>query len=164
MYYDKFTITYPSATGEQECHIILAGDDAGITQLMIDNGTNPIHISDDWLHSSTYFNEAKQQLREYFTNKRQLFELKLNPAGTVFQRHAWQQLIKIPYGQTRRYKDIAAGLGNPNASRAVGMANNKNPIPIIIPCHRVIGANNKLVGYAYGLELKQQLLTLELVA
>lgn len=162
MYYDKFTISYTSPTGGQECHIILVGDDAGITQLMIDNGTKPIHLSADWLHSSTHFNEAKQQLREYFTNKRKVFELKLNPLGTVFQRHAWQQLIKIPYGETRRYKDIAAGLGNPNASRAVGMANNKNPIPIIIPCHRVIGANNKLVGYAYGLELKQQLLALEI--
>ncbi|WP_392339139.1 methylated-DNA--[protein]-cysteine S-methyltransferase [Moritella marina] len=162
MYYDKFTVYYTSATGEQECHIILVGDDAGITQLMIDNDTKPIQISADWLHSSTYFNEAKQQLREYFTHKRKVFELTLNPLGTVFQRHAWQQLIKIPYGEIRRYKDIAAGLGNPNASRAVGMANNKNPIPIIIPCHRVIGANNKLVGYAYGLELKQQLLALEL--
>ncbi|GIC79211.1 methylated-DNA--[protein]-cysteine S-methyltransferase [Moritella sp. F3] len=161
MYYDKFSISYTSATGEQECHIILVGDDTGITQLMIDNGTKPIQISAHWQHSSTYFNEAKQQLREYFTNKRQVFELRLNPLGTVFQRHAWQQLIKMPYGETRRYKDIAAGLGNPNASRAVGMANNKNPIPIIIPCHRVIGANNKLVGYAYGLELKQQLLALE---
>ena len=161
MYYDKFTINYTSATGEQACHIILTGDESGISQLMIDNDTKPIHISAKWCHSSTYFNEAKQQLREYFSNRRKGFDLKLNPAGTVFQRHAWQQLIKIPHGQTRRYKDIAAGLGNPNASRAVGMANNKNPIPIIIPCHRVIGTNNKLVGYAYGLALKQQLLALE---
>ena len=159
MYYDKFTCT--SATGEQEHHLILVGNDEGITQLLIDNGTKPIQISANWQHSSTYFNKAKQQLREYFNNQRKVFELKLNPAGTVFQRHAWQQLTKIPYGEIRRYKDIAAGLGNPNASRAVGMANNKNPIPIIIPCHRVIGANNKLVGYAYGLELKQQLLSLE---
>jgi methylated-DNA-[protein]-cysteine S-methyltransferase len=161
MYYDKFTISYTSATGEQECPIILVGNETGITQLMIDNNTKAIHISTDWQHSSTYFNDAKQQLREYFNHQRKDFDLKLNPAGTVFQRHAWQQLLKIPYGQTNRYKDIAAGLGNPNASRAVGMANNKNPIPIIIPCHRVIGANNKLVGYAYGLELKQQLISLE---
>ena len=161
MYYDKFIASYTSATGEQESHLILVGNEEGITQLMIDNGSKEINILAEWMHSSTFFNDAKQQLREYFNNKRQTFDLKLNPAGTVFQRHAWQQLIKIPYGETRRYKDIAAGLGNPNASRAVGMANNKNPIPIIIPCHRVIGANNKLVGYAYGLELKQQLLSLE---
>jgi len=161
MYYDKFTAQLMTPTGEQDCHIILVGDEEGISQLLIDNGSKTIEIAAGWQHSSTFFNDAKQQLREYFNNKRQVFDLKLNPAGTVFQRHAWQQLIKIPYGETRRYKDIAAGLGNPNASRAVGMANNKNPIPIIIPCHRVIGANNKLVGYAYGLELKQQLLSLE---
>lgn len=161
MYYDKFTVQITTPSGEQDCHIILVGNEQGITQLLIDNGTKAIDISTEWRHSSTFFNEAKLQLREYFSQKREVFNLKLNPAGTVFQRHAWQQLTKIPYGETRRYKDIAAGLGNPNASRAVGMANNKNPIPIIIPCHRVIGANNKLVGYAYGLELKQQLLSLE---
>ncbi len=161
MYYDKFTVQLATPSDEQDYLIILVGDEKGISQLLIDNDTKEINIDADWQHSSTFFNEAKQQLREYFNNKRQVFELELNPAGTVFQRHAWQQLIKIPYGETRRYKDIAAGLGNPNASRAVGMANNKNPIPIIIPCHRVIGANNKLVGYAYGLTLKQQLLSLE---
>lgn len=161
MYYDKFTIQLTTSTGYHPYEFILVGDEKGLTQLMIDNGSKEIKIAADWVHSSTFFNDAKQQLREYCHNERQTFDLKLNPAGTVFQRHAWQQLRKIPYGETCRYKDIAAGLGNPNASRAVGMANNKNPIPIIIPCHRVIGANNKLVGYAYGLELKQQLLTLE---
>ncbi|QUM76071.1 methylated-DNA--[protein]-cysteine S-methyltransferase [Moritella sp. 24] len=161
MYYDKFTVQITTPSGEEDCHIILVGNEDGITQLLIDNGTKTIDIATGWHHSSTFFNDAKLQLREYFNGKRQEFDLKLNPVGTVFQRHAWQQLTKIPYGETRRYKDIASGLGNPNASRAVGMANNKNPIPIIIPCHRVIGANNKLVGYAYGLALKQQLLSLE---
>ncbi|SGY86699.1 methylated-DNA--[protein]-cysteine S-methyltransferase [Moritella viscosa] len=161
MYYDKFTVQLATPSDEPDYLIIQVGDEKGISQLLIDNDTKEINIDTEWQHSSTFFNDAKQQLREYFNNERHVFKLELNPTGTVFQRHAWQQLTKIPYGETRRYKDIAAGLGNPNASRAVGMANNKNPIPIIIPCHRVIGANKKLVGYAYGLELKQQLLSLE---
>lgn len=105
--------------------------------------------------------EVEKQLKEYFKGKRTKFEIPLNPKGTEFMKKVWKELLKIPYGETRRYKEIAEKIDNSKASRAVGMANNKNPIPIIIPCHRVIGSNNKLVGYALGLDMKQYLLDLE---
>lgn len=106
-------------------------------------------------------NNTIKQLDEYFQGRRKIFDLPLNPKGTDFQKKVWEELKKIPYGATKSYKDIAIAIGNPNASRAVGNANNKNPIPIIIPCHRVIGANKKLVGYAGGLDKKQKLLDIE---
>ena len=102
-----------------------------------------------------------KQLDEYFRGKRKKFELPLNPKGTEFQKKVWLQLMNIPYGKTATYKDIATQIGDPKASRAVGNANNKNPIAIIIPCHRVIGSNNKLTGYAGGLDKKAKLLNLE---
>lgn len=105
--------------------------------------------------------EAEKQLIEYFNKTRTKFDLPLAPQGTDFMKRVWKELIQIPYGETRTYKQIAQKIGNEKASRAVGMANNKNPIPIIIPCHRVIGANNKLVGYALGLDKKEFLLNLE---
>ena len=101
------------------------------------------------------------QLEEYLGGERQNFDLPLNPKGTSFQQKVWSCLYKIPYGETRSYRDIAIQTGNENAVRAVGTANNKNPIPIFIPCHRVIGSDGKLVGYAGGLELKQKLLDIE---
>lgn len=105
--------------------------------------------------------QAAAQLADYFSGKRTAFELSLAPKGTSFQTAVWNALLDIPYGQTRSYKDIAAFIGNPKAVRAVGMACNKNPIWIIIPCHRVVGANRKLTGYAGGLDMKQRLLELE---
>jgi methylated-DNA-[protein]-cysteine S-methyltransferase len=105
--------------------------------------------------------EAAKQLDEYFNKERKIFDLPIILHGTEFQINVWKALQKIPYGETRSYGEIAALTGNPKASRAVGMANNRNPIPIIVPCHRVIGHNGSLTGYAGGLELKQQLLDLE---
>ena len=105
--------------------------------------------------------EVIKQLEEYFNGKRKTFELPINLKGTEFQKKVWNELQEIPYGQTRTYKDIAIKIGNPNASRAIGNANNKNPIAIIIPCHRVIGSNSKLVGYAGGIDKKFKLLELE---
>lgn len=105
--------------------------------------------------------EAERQITEYFEGLRTAFDLPLKPRGSEFQKKVWYELKKIPYGETVSYKDIACRIGNEKACRAVGMANNKNPIPIIIPCHRVIGSNHKLVGYAYGLETKEFLLDLE---
>lgn len=105
--------------------------------------------------------QAAAQLRQYFAKERKTFDLPLAPQGTPFQRAVWAALLNIPYGQTRTYKDIAKAAGCPKGARAVGMACNKNPIGIIIPCHRVIGANGSLTGYAGGLELKQKLLLLE---
>lgn len=105
--------------------------------------------------------ECKKQLDEYFAGERKAFDLPLAPKGTDFQQKVWQALTEIPYGETRTYGEIAARVGNPKAARAVGMANNKNPIGIIIPCHRVVGAKGRLVGYAGGMEKKEWLLELE---
>lgn len=105
--------------------------------------------------------EAFKQLNEYFDGKRRNFDLPLELKGTEFQKRVWRELTNIPYGETKTYKQIAAEVGNEKAARAIGMANNKNPISIVIPCHRVIGSNKKLVGYAGGLDIKEKLLELE---
>lgn len=104
---------------------------------------------------------AAQQLTQYFSGERQQFDLPLAPEGTAFQQQVWQQLQALPFGTTCSYGELAAKLGKPNAARAIGMANNRNPLPILIPCHRVVGADGALVGYAGGLAIKQQLLQLE---
>ncbi|MCI8483861.1 MAG: methylated-DNA--[protein]-cysteine S-methyltransferase [Lachnospiraceae bacterium] len=104
---------------------------------------------------------AKAQLTEYFQGNRREFDLPLNPSGTPFQKKVWKALCTIPYGETRSYKDIAVQIENPKGCRAVGMANNKNTIMIIIPCHRVIGSNGSLVGYGGGLHIKEWLLAHE---
>jgi methylated-DNA-[protein]-cysteine S-methyltransferase len=105
--------------------------------------------------------EAQRQLGEYFAGKRRAFALQLDFAGTDFQRRVWEALLTIPYGETRSYAEIAQQIGSPEAVRAVGAANGKNPISIITPCHRVIGANGKLTGFAGGLETKARLLAME---
>lgn len=105
--------------------------------------------------------QAIKQLGEYFEGKRKSFELPLKPCGTPFQKSVWSALRDIPYGETRNYGDIAKSVGNEKACRAVGMANNKNPIAIVIPCHRVIGADGSLTGYAAGLDIKKYLLDME---
>lgn len=104
---------------------------------------------------------AASQIREYLEGKRREFTLPLAPQGTLFQQRVWEALRTIPYGETRCYAEIAEMIGNPKACRAVGMANNRNPIMILIPCHRVVGKNGGLVGYASGLDIKQRLLELE---
>jgi len=105
--------------------------------------------------------EAERQLAEYFKGARTTFDLPLQFRGTAFQKRVWQQLLCIPYGQTRSYGQLALAMGNGSASRAVGLANSKNPLSIIVPCHRVIGASGKLTGFAGGLETKARLLDLE---
>ncbi len=113
------------------------------------------------IRNDDFFNEIISQLNEYFLGKRKTFNIKLNLFGTEFQKKVWRKLINIPYGSTCSYKDIATAIGRPKAFRAVGTANRKNPIPIIIPCHRVIATNGKLSGYVYGKAFKKQLLDLE---
>ena len=105
--------------------------------------------------------QAKGQLQQYFEGSRQRFDLPLDLRGTSFQLQVWRALADIPYGEVCSYKTVAISIGQPKAVRAVGGANNKNPVPIIIPCHRVVGANGSLVGFGGGLDIKQQLLTLE---
>ncbi len=105
--------------------------------------------------------EARRQLEEYFAGRRTTFDLPLRPNGTEFQQRVWKELLQIPYGQTATYGQIAKKIGNPNAARAVGQACNANPIPIFIPCHRVVGSNSRLTGFALGLDVKTTLLELE---
>ncbi len=132
---------------------IKADDFAIISILFCDEVSN---------HSTNKITEdAKTQLSEYFAGNRKSFTLPLNPIGTVFQKQVWQQLCLIEYGKTASYLDIAHMIDNPSASRAVGMANSKNPISIVIPCHRIVGSNGKLTGYAGGLDRKARLLSLE---
>ena len=113
-----------------------------------------------WQETDT-IKEAHQQLTEYLKGERKTFDLPLNLKGTDFQKQVWMALCDIPYGETRSYKQIAEAIGNPKAVRAVGMANNRNPLLIVVPCHRVIGADGKLVGYAAGLDMKEFLLEIE---
>ena len=105
--------------------------------------------------------EARNQLEQYFSGTLRSFTLPLRPEGTPFQQKVWAALLQIPWGETRTYGQVAAMIGQPKACRAVGMANNRNPLPIFIPCHRVIGANGQLTGYAGGLSAKEHLLSLE---
>lgn len=110
---------------------------------------------------STLIKKAFEELEAYFRGELKNFHIPLSPQGTDFQIEVWNALIQIPYGETKSYKEIAEMIDNPKAMRAVGNANNKNPIPIFIPCHRVIGANGSLIGYAGGLDIKKKLLELE---
>ncbi|MBB6052605.1 methylated-DNA--[protein]-cysteine S-methyltransferase [Armatimonas rosea] len=120
-------------------------------------------VTPDWQEAPALpvFQQAAAQLTEYLEGKRTGFTLPLAPAGTAFQRQVWAELEQIPYGQTISYGELARRIGNPSASRAVGLANGKNPLSIIVPCHRVVGATGKLTGYGGGLERKATLLALE---
>lgn len=113
------------------------------------------------LGSDAVLDMAKQQLSEYFLGTRKRFDLPLDPRGTAFQRRVWAALCDIPYGTTETYGQLAARIGQPKAARAVGQANNRNKLPIVIPCHRVIGADGALVGYSDGVEIKRILLAIE---
>ena len=115
----------------------------------------------DRLSESELIRRVFGQIEEYLAGRRKSFDAPFLAEGTPFMRRVWDALCKIPYGETRSYKDIAAAIGQPGAMRAVGMANNRNPIALIIPCHRVIGADGKLVGFGGGLDMKRHLLTLE---
>lgn len=133
--------------------------DNGKAILEICFAESPLHTS--LLKASPLTLEAKRQLQEYFALQRKSFDLPLAPRGTEFQRLVWQELCAIPYGETRTYGAIAQNIQKPKAARAVGVANHQNPIAILIPCHRVIGAKGKLVGYAGGIAKKAALLELE---
>jgi len=141
--------------------LLLIGNDGILEELHFPDAAEQELIAEDCQYDETVFNEVLRQLAEYFAGNRQVFDLKIVPKGTPFQKRVWQELQKIPFGRTASYGEIAERVGNAKACRAVGMANNKNPIPIIVPCHRVIGKNGSLVGFGGGLDLKRQLLNLE---
>ena len=113
------------------------------------------------LEETSLHRETSRQLEEYFSGRRKIFDLPLAPKGTDFQRRCWEALLQVPYGETRSYGDIARSIGSPGGFRAVGMANNRNPIAVIIPCHRIIGSDGKLVGFGGGLDVKAFLLDME---
>ena len=140
----------------------IAADENHITNLFFEYEIENIKKDKNYILKETFLiKKASEQLFEYLAGKRKDFELPLLRDGTDFQISVWNELIKIPYGETRSYKDIAVAINNEKAVRAVGMANNRNKISIFIPCHRVIGSDKKLVGYGGGLEIKKFLLNLE---
>ena len=161
MFYDYFNVS--------DLDILIAWDESGLKQLRFikDSGTENLPEK-GWIRrssgtgSSTVSSEnVKKQLDEYFEGKRRIFDIKVSFDGTKFQKSVWNALREIPYGETATYKEISEKVGCLKGYRAVGLANNRNPIPIIIPCHRVIGSDGSLTGYAGGLDIKKKLLILE---
>ena len=141
--------------------LLLAGDDDGLRHIDFESGRYPTAIGADWEPRAQAFGEVRAQLTAYFAGRLVEFDLPLAPRGTPFQLAVWQQLRTIPYGATTSYGEIARRLGLDSASRAVGAANGRNPLPIVVPCHRVIGADGSLTGFGGGLPLKKRLLALE---
>jgi methylated-DNA-[protein]-cysteine S-methyltransferase len=141
--------------------LLLAGDGVALSLISFPSGKAARQPEADWMRRNDAFKPVKQQMAAYFAGELTDFDLKLAPQGTDFQLAVWSALETIPYGETRSYGDIAAQLGKPDASRAVGAANGQNPLPIVVPCHRVIGSNGNLTGFGGGLECKQFLLRLE---
>jgi methylated-DNA-[protein]-cysteine S-methyltransferase len=142
-------------------HLLLAGDEEGLRHLHLDEAEPSKAPGGDWLENPPEFDDLRHQLDEYFAGKRRRFIARLAPQGTEFQRAVWQALLAIPFGRTESYSAIAARVGRPRAVRAVGAANGANPIAIVIPCHRVLGRDGSLTGYAGGLARKEFLLRLE---
>jgi len=141
--------------------ILLAGDEEGLQLVNFQEGAKPMHPGGDWVQNETAFEQAAAQMAAYFDGRRQVFDLRLAPEGTPFYRRVWEQLQAIPYGETITYGELARRVGKPNGARAVGLANGRNPLPVVIPCHRVVGADGSLTGYGGGLEIKRALLELE---
>jgi methylated-DNA-[protein]-cysteine S-methyltransferase len=141
--------------------LLLAGDEEGLRRISFQNGPDRVKPADRWQRSEEPFREAIAQLHAYFAGRLRNFDLVLAPEGTPFQREVWSMLRTIPYGEIVSYGEMARRLGRPNAYRAVGAANGCNPIPIVIPCHRVIGSGGSLTGFGGGLAIKRRLLDLE---
>ena len=141
--------------------MLLVGENGVLEELLFPKAAEKLSIPAEWQKDEACFAETLRQLRQYFAGDRRQFDCPMAPQGTPFQERVWQELRKIPYGETASYGAIAQRIGNPKACRAVGMANSKNPIPIIIPCHRIIGKDGSLTGFGGGLAVKKQLLDLE---
>ena len=141
--------------------LMVVRDEEGLTNLYLPTGRHPTNPKPEWTREDGAFDDVATQLGEYFNGERTEFDLPLHAHGTEFQARVWRALCEIPYGQTASYGETAQAIGSPTASRAVGLANGQNPISIVVPCHRVIGANGSLTGYGGGLEAKRWLLSHE---
>jgi methylated-DNA-[protein]-cysteine S-methyltransferase len=149
--------TVESPIGE----LLMTGDGERLQRLHMQGGRRPTRVAPDWVRDSEPFADLCEQLDEYFAGERREFDLELGPRGSEFERRVWRALRQIPYGETESYGKLAERIGHPGHARAVGAANGRNPIAVVIPCHRVIGADGSLTGYAGGLERKRLLLDLE---
>ena len=152
-----FYTTLESSVGT----LLLAGDSQALRMVSFQSSKHAEPPQADWKQDKAPFAEVIRQLRAYFRGERKEFDLPLAPEGTEFQLRVWNRLRTIPYGETISYAQLAERIGNPKAVRAVGLANGSNPIPIIIPCHRVIGSDGSLTGFGGGLPTKKMLLELE---
>ena len=141
--------------------LLLVGDGHAVHRVDMQQGRRPTRIDPSWQHEPEALADVTAQFGEYFAGTRRTFELKLSMAGNPFERRVWDELVEIPYGETASYGEIARRVGAVTAARAVGLANGRNPIAVIVPCHRVIGADGSLTGYGGGLERKRFLLDLE---
>ena len=149
--------TFDSPVGE----LLLVGDDDGLRGLYLPDHKRGPQVAPGWRRDDAALGAVRAQLAEYFAGDRTDFDLPLAPAGTPFQLEVWDALKRIPYGETRCYGDLAKELGRPGAARAVGAANGRNPISIVVPCHRVVGSTGTLTGYAGGISAKERLLAHE---
>jgi methylated-DNA-[protein]-cysteine S-methyltransferase len=141
--------------------LLLVGARDALTQIWLPSGRDRLEPESDWIESVAPFAEARRQLDAYFAGRLRRFDLPIAPEGTPFQQRVWRALLDIPYGETVSYGELARRIGRPSAVRAVGAANGQNPLSIVIPCHRVIGSDGRLVGYGGGLPAKSALLALE---
>jgi methylated-DNA-[protein]-cysteine S-methyltransferase len=143
--------------------LLMAGDEEGLRYISFEKGKNRIAPEKEWREDQPYLGDPIRQLELYFQGRLKQFALKLAPQGTPFHLDVLRALQEVPYGETISYGELAQRIGRPKASRAVGAANARNPLPIVIPCHRVIGSNGSLVGFGGGLEIKRKLLDLETI-
>ncbi len=141
--------------------LLLAGDNDSLRLIAFPEGAMRRSPEPGWTHSPGAFREARRQLSQYFSGQRKTFDLELRPDGTPFQLRVLKELEQIPYGATASYGEVAKRIGRPGAARAVGAANGRNPLPIVIPCHRVVGSDGRLTGFGGGIATKQALLQLE---
>jgi methylated-DNA-[protein]-cysteine S-methyltransferase len=141
--------------------LLLAGDGNALERLDMQEGRRPVAIGQEWRRDDSAFASVSSQLSEYFGGRRERFDVPLALRGNAFELRVWDALLEIPYGETVSYGEIARRIGDPGAARAVGLANGRNPVALIVPCHRVIGADGSLTGYGGGLERKRFLLDLE---
>ncbi len=153
MWFDEFATPIGKLT--------VAVDDTGVRYVLFESSRHPMPARDDWKRDRKATREVREQLLEYFAGKRKGFDLQVNAVGTPFQRKLWLALAKIPHGSTVSYGELAAKIGRPAASRAVGAASGRNPLPILLPCHRVVGSDGSLTGFGGGLPVKAWLLSHE---